>query len=312
MRTETTPATEAVRPVTDVPGPTADPASARMRHDHARGATTHIRPRGRWPSLGLREAWGQRELLGFLLVRDIKLRYRQSILGIGWALLQPLATMAVFTFVFHKVARIEVGDIPYPVFALAGLLPWLLFQTALVRSSESMANHSAVLTKVYFPRLLIPVSTTATAIVDFAISFVVLLVAMGIYAVPFTWRLLTVPLFVAFALASALSVGLWLTALHAKYRDIGQLLPFLVRLAMFVSPVAYPLSTLTDHAPGWARWILAANPMSAVLEGFRWAAVPGSTVDVGAFVVSLATVMILLVTGLLFFRRVERTLADVL
>lgn len=275
-------------------------------------SVTRIRARTGWSALDLAEIWARRELLGFLLVRDLKIRYRQSVLGVGWALLQPLVTMLVFTFVFHRVAGVQVEGAPYAVFSFAGLLPWMLFQTALTRSSESLVNNAGVLSKVYFPRLLIPLSTLASAMVDFGVSFLVLLLLMWGYDVPFTWRLAWVPLFMLYAALAALSIGLWLTALYARYRDVGQLLPFLVRIGMFVSPVAYPLAVLTAKSPPGIRWLLVCNPMSSVLEGFRWAVLGGEGMDPHAFAASASAVAVLLVGGLFYFRRVERTLVDVL
>lgn len=233
-------------------------------------------------------------------------------LGVGWALLQPLVTMVVFTFVFHQVAGVQVEGAPYAIFSFAGLLPWMLFQTALTRSSESLVNNAGVLSKVYFPRLLIPISTLASAMVDFGVSFLVLLILMWGYDVPFTWRLAWVPLFMLYAAMAALSLGLWLTAFYARYRDVGQLLPFLVRIGMFVSPVAYPLAVLTEKSPPGMRWLLVCNPMSSVLEGFRWAVLGSKGMDPMGFAASASAVVVLLIGGLFYFRRVERTLVDVL
>lgn len=271
-----------------------------------------IRPRGRWLALNLGEVWGRRELLGFLLWRDVLVRYRQSALGVGWAVLQPLISMIVFTFVFHRVAGIEVEGVPYAVFSFTGLLPWLLFQTALTRSSESMINYAGVLTKVYFPRLLVPLSTLASACVDFLVAFGVLLVLLALYGVPFTWRLLLFPAFMLYAALAAFSVGLWLTALYVRYRDVGQLLPFIVRIAMFVSPVAYPLTTLTAKAGPVTRWLLLCNPMAAVLEGFRWSVLGTGAMDLPSMATGAVSVLVLLIGGLYYFRSVERTMADVL
>lgn len=288
--------------------PEADSRAARQ----ARTSVVRIHPQSGWSALNLTEVWSRRELLGFLLWRDLKIRYRQSVLGVGWALLQPLVTMVVFTFVFHRVAGVQVEGAPYAIFSFAGLLPWMLFQTALTRSSESLVNNAGVLSKVYFPRLLIPISTLASAMVDFGVSFLVLLILMWGYDVPFTWRLAWVPLFMIYAAMAALSLGLWLTAFYARYRDVGQLLPFLVRIGMFVSPVAYPLAVLTEKSPPGMRWLLVCNPMSSVLEGFRWAVLGSKAMDPMGFAASASAVVALLIGGLFYFRRVERTLVDVL
>jgi lipopolysaccharide transport system permease protein len=271
-----------------------------------------IAPRAGWSAINLGEVWERRELLFFLALRELKVRYRQAALGIGWAVLQPLLTMVVFTFIFHRVAGIQVGGTPYAVFSLTGLLPWILFQTALTRSSESLVNNAGVLGKVYFPRLLIPFATLGSALLDFLISFVILLLMMAAYGVPFTWRLALVPLFMVYASLAALSIGLWLTSLHVRYRDVGQLLPFLVRIGMFISPVAYPLDVLAAKTPAAMRWLILGNPMASVLEGFRWTVLGGPAPDLQLFAVSACAVVLLLVGGLFVFCRVERTLADVI
>ena len=260
----------------------------------------------------LAECWRHRELLFFLAWRDISVRYKQTLLGISWAVLQPVVTMLVFTLIFNRMAGIESGEIPYPVFCFAGLLPWLLFQNALTQSSASIVTESRLLTKVYFPRLLVPLAAVMASLVDFSISFVLLAVMMLYYGMSLGGTLIMLPLFVGMALLSALSMGLWFAALNAKYRDFRYVVPFAVRIWMFLSPVAYPAAELLEKIPQNWRWLYNLNPMIGVIEGFRWALLGGTNPGLGVVATSTALVLLLLFGGLLFFRRMERTFADFL
>ncbi len=262
-----------------------------------------------WTALGLRELWAYRELLYFLTWRDVLVRYKQAVLGVAWAALQPFLTMVVFTLVFNRALGVESPDarIPYTVFSLTGLLPWQFFAGALSRSGVSLVGNASLITKVYFPRLVIPLSAVLAGLVDFLISFVVLLILMAIYGIVPTWQMAFVPLFVLVAITTALAVSLWLSALNVLYRDVQYVIPFLVQLWMFVSPVIYATE---DIPAGPLRVAFALNPMTGVIGGFRWALLgqqfPGTYIWV-----SMATVVLLLVGGAFYFRRMERVFADV-
>lgn len=266
-------------------------------------------PESGWTLVNLREIWAYRELLFFLTWRDILVRYKQAVLGIAWAVLQPLATMVIFTLVFNKVLGVESPDsaIPYAVFSYSGLLPWQYFSGALTRSSGSLVGNAGLLTKVYFPRLVIPMSGVLAGLVDLGISFVVLLCLMAGYGIAPTWHIVFLPLFVLLAMLTALSVSLWLSALNVLYRDVGYIIPFLVQLWMFVSPVIYPISEIPD---GPLRLVFALNPMTGVIGGFRWALL-GQDFPGGLVWISLTVVGVLFVGGLFYFKRMERSFADV-
>lgn len=285
--------------------PAAYPAAHR---DHGHGSSVVlIHPEHGWVSLKLREVWAYRELLYFLTWRDVQVRYRQTALGIAWAVLQPLLTMAIFSIVFGRLANLPSEGIPYPVFCFAALLPWQLFSGALTRAGTSLVGSSNLLTKVYFPRLIIPVSAVAAGLVDFGIAFVVLIVLTVFYGVTPTLAILWIPLLVLFALVAALSVGLWLSALNVKYRDVQHLIPFLVMAWMYASPVAYSANLIPG---GKWRLLYSLNPMVGVIQGFRWVFVGGDPPGQAIFV-SAAVVMLLLLGGLYYFRRMERVFADI-
>lgn len=252
--------------------------------------------------------WRYRELLGFLTWRDLKIRYRQTVLGAAWAILQPLLIMVVFTLFFGQLAKVPSDDIPYPLFSFAGLVPWTLFTYGLQQSSQSLVGNANLLTKVWFPRLVLPLSSVLSGVVDFALSMLVLFAMMLGWGYLPGWRALAMIPLVFLAVASSLAVGVWLSALAVRYRDVRFTLPFITQLWLFATPIAYPAS-LTS---GWKRWLLSLNPMSAVVEGFRWSLL-GSDSSIGPFLaVSTGVVLLAGVAGLLYFRRTELSFADVI
>jgi lipopolysaccharide transport system permease protein len=273
--------------------------------------TLVIEPTRGWANLGLRELWRYRELLYFLTWRDILVRYKQAVLGVAWAILQPVLTMVVFTVIFNKVLGVTSGSygVPYPIFSYAGLLPWQLFSGALSRSGTSLVGNAALVTKVYFPRLVIPTSGVLGTLPDFLISCCVFAVLMLVYGVAPTWNIVFLPLLVLLALVTALGVSLWLSALNVLYRDVQYIIPFLIQLWMFISPVVYPASRI-DTYPGWVQVIYNLNPMTAVIGGFRWALLGQQSPNQLVWV-SAAAVLAVFVGGVYYFRRMERIFADV-
>jgi lipopolysaccharide transport system permease protein len=269
--------------------------------------TVVIRPSKGLVSLNLRDLWKYRELLYFMVWRDIKVRYKQTALGALWALVQPFLTMVVFSVFFGQLARMPSDGIPYPLFAYTALLPWQLFSRALTDSSSSIVTNSNLVTKVYFPRLVFPIAAVVAGLVDFAIAFVLLLGLMFFYGVAPGLAILTLPLFLALAVASALAVGLWLSALNVQYRDVRHTVPFLTQLWMFATPIAYSSSLVPAR---WRVWY-GLNPMAGVVEGFRWALLGQSAEVEPMIVVSTLVVGILLIGGLIYFRQMEKTFADV-
>lgn len=271
-------------------------------------STPHIRIRASqgWSCPNLSELWEYRELLYFLIWRDIKVRYKQTFIGAAWAILQPVVTTVILLVVFSKFAKIPSDGLPYPIFAFTALLPWNLFAGALNRSSGSVVGQSNLIAKVFFPRLIVPLSATFSGMVDFAISFGVLLAMMLWFGIAPTWAVLLLPLFTILALLTALSVGLWLAALNVRYRDIGHAVPLLVQLWMFASPVAYPQSLVPES---W-KFVYSLNPLVGVIEGFRWALLGIERPDFTAVSMSCAIVACLLVAGLYYFKRLEQTFAD--
>ena len=266
-----------------------------------------IRPPKGWAPLNLREFASAHELLYFLVLRNLKLRYKQTALGAAWALLQPLLTMAVFTVVFGRLARLGSDGLPYPVFALAALVPWTYFATALAQAGNSLVDQQQLLTKVYFPRFLLPLAAVIAGLVDLAIAFVLLLVVLWWYGITPSVRLLAAPAFALFAAAAALAPGIWLAALNVRYRDVRHVIPFLVQIWLFATPVVYSSGLIPER---W-RPLYRLNPMVGVVDGFRWMVAPVTHASGGELVISVAAVTILLTAGLCFFRRVERSFADV-
>jgi lipopolysaccharide transport system permease protein len=279
-----------------------------MQTEAATPTQTIIEPPRGFFDLNLRELWTYHELLFFLIWRDIQVRYRQTVLGVTWALLQPLFTMVIFSVIFGSFAKLPSEGVPYPIFTYTALLPWHLFSNALSRSSESVVGESRLLTKIYFPRLIIPLSSVGTGIVDFFLSFIILIVLMIFYAIPFSWKMAAMPLFILLALLSALSVGLWLSALNVQYRDVRHTVPFLVTAWMYATPIAYSATLVPER---W-RALYGLNPMVGVVEGFRWMLLDKPFPDVQMFIVSTAAMLVLLISGLVYFKRMENYFADVI
>jgi lipopolysaccharide transport system permease protein len=266
---------------------------------------------GQTEHLYWRDLWRYRELLFLLTYRDISVHYKQTIIGIAWALIRPLATMMVFVFVFSKIARLPSGDVPYPLLVLAGMLPWQLFASALNESSNSLVNNANLVSKVYFPRLIVPLSALGVSLVDFLICLPVLIGLMFAYQVVPTWRLAFLPLFIGLALAAAYGLGLWLCALNVRYRDVRYMIPFVVQFGLYLCPVGYSSSIVPQE---W-RWVYALNPMAGAIDGMRWSLFgPSAPPPFGelSFAVSLLFVVVLLIGGIRYFRRTERTFADVI
>jgi lipopolysaccharide transport system permease protein len=267
-----------------------------------------IRPESGWFNLDLVGIWQYRELLYFLAWRDIKVRYKQTVLGVTWVVLQPVLTMLIFSIIFGRLAGLPSEGVPYPLFTFAALVPWQLFSYAMTQSSTSLVADQNLITKIYFPRLVIPTASVMAGVLDFAISFIILLGMLLLYNFSLTWRVLVLPFLVLLALATALAVGLWLSALNVKYRDVRYTLPFLTLFWMYATPIAYS-STLIP--PPW-RLLYSLNPMVGVVEGFRWALLDTNT-WVGPMVfVSAVVVILLLLSGLIYFRRMEDGFADVI
>ena len=266
-----------------------------------------IEPPPRWPTLGARELWEHRELLYFLVWRDVKVRYKQTVLGVAWAVLQPLATMLVFSLFFGRLAKMPSDGVPYPLFALSGLVPWTFFANGLAQSANSVVLSQNLITKVYFPRLAIPLASVLAGALDLVLAFALLLVYMLWYGrMPAIQWLAAVP-YAVLALVTTLGVGTWLAALNVNYRDVRYAVPFIVQLWLLATPIAYPSSLLTEP---W-RTVYAVNPMVAVVDGFRWALLGTRPPSAGSIATSCAVALLLLVTGTLYFRRMERWFADV-
>jgi lipopolysaccharide transport system permease protein len=269
--------------------------------------TLRIAPSKGWVSLKLKELWEYRELLHFLIWRDLKVRYKQTALGAAWAIIQPFFTMVVFSLFFGRLAKVPSDNIPYPIFSFAALVPWTFFANGLTQSSNSLVGSANLITKVYFPRLTIPIASVLSGIVDFVIAFGVLLVMMVYYGIAPTLNVLWLPLFLLLALIASLGVGLWLSALNVEYRDVRYVVPFITQFWLFATPIAYPSSLLNQP---W-RTLYGLNPMVGVVEGFRWALLGTNTAPGPMIAVSSAAALIILVTGSFYFRRMEKTFADI-
>jgi lipopolysaccharide transport system permease protein len=256
-----------------------------------------------------RDLWRYRELFYFLAWRDILVRYKQTAIGIAWALIRPLLTMAVFTIVFGRIAKLPSGGVPYPIFVFAAMLPWQFFATALSESSNSLIGNANLISKIYFPRLIIPAGAVITSLVDFLISAFFLAVLMLWYQYPPDWRIVALPLFTAQAFAAAMGAGLWLAALNVKYRDFRYIVPFIVQFGLYISPVGFSTAIVPEQ---W-RMIYSLNPMVGVIDGFRWALLQGAApFQWPGYLLSVGFTISLCVTGIWYFRRTEKTFADVI
>jgi len=265
-----------------------------------------IRPSSAWRMLDLRELWTYRELVYFLTWRDIKVRYKQTAIGIAWALLQPLAIMVVFTIFVGKLAGVAPPSVPYPVFALAALIPWQLFSRAITESTNSLVTDQRLITRVYFPRIIVPIATTLAAAVDFLVSAVLLAILMLVYRVPIHPEIVFLPAFVLLLIIAALGVGFWLSALNVEYRDVAYTMPFLNQFWFFITPVVYPITVVPENL----RVLYGMNPMVGVVEGFRWALLGTENASATLIASSTAVAIVLFLTGIIWFRRRERTFVD--
>jgi lipopolysaccharide transport system permease protein len=282
------------------------PVAAALARSAEAPATVRIEPPHGWLELRLGELWEYRELLYFFVWRDVKIRYKQTVVGIAWIVLQPLMTMGVFTIFFGRLAKLPSQGLPYPVFYFAALVPWTYFATALTSCTTIVVSNQHVITKVYFPRLVLPLAAVCSGVVDFAIGFAVMLVLTLAYGFRPTFATLCLPLLILLALLTALGVGLWTSALNALYRDVASITPFVIQFWMLASPVAYPSSLVPER---W-RWLYGLNPMAGVIDGFRWALTGRGSAPGPMLLVSAALVVVVLLGGLLFFQRVEGTVAD--
>ncbi len=270
-------------------------------------AVVHIAPSRGWAPLRLHELWEYRELLYFLIWRDVKVRYKQTVLGAAWAIIQPFFTMVVFSLFFGRLAQVPSDGLPYPVFAYTALVPWSFFAYGLAQSSDSLVASANLIKKIYFPRLVIPISGVIAGLVDFALAFVVLVGMMLCYGITPTGNVVWLPLLLLLALITALGVGLWLSAMNVQFRDVRYIIPFLTQFWLFATPIAYPSSLLDEP---W-RTLYGINPMAGVVEGFRWALLGTASAPGPIILVSALAALALLISGLFYFRRMEKTFADV-
>ena len=270
--------------------------------------TVVIRPSEGWVSLRLGELWSYRELLYFLVWRDVKVRYKQTVLGAAWAILQPVMTMVVFSLFFGNLAKVPSDGVPYPLFSYAALVPWTLFAFGLSQGANSLVGSQNLIKKVYFPRLAIPFSSVVVSFVDFAIAFAILVVLMVWYQYPPGWPVVLLPFFILLACAAAMGAGLWMASLNVKYRDFRYIVPFIVQFGLYVSPVGFSSSVVPEQ---W-RLLYSLNPMVGVIDGFRWAILGNTTIYWPGFILSVGLVLGLLISGLWYFRQTERTFADVI
>ena len=266
------------------------------------------RPSKGWVALDLRELWAYRELLFFLSWRDIKVRYKQTVIGIAWAVLQPFLTMIVFSLFFGGLAQIDSDGLPYPIFSYAALVPWTFFQTGLIQSSNSLVAGQNLLKKVYFPRLVMPIATVFSSAVDFVLAFAILLVMMLFYQIVPTANIIFLPFFILLAFITSLGVGLWMSTLNVQFRDVRYAVPFLTQLWLFLTPIAYPSSLIENDI---LLALYSINPMAGVVEGFRWALLGTDTAPNLTILVSTAVAILILVSGLFYFRRMEASFADI-
>lgn len=267
-----------------------------------------IRPSKGWVSLDLQALWNYRELLFFLTWRDIKVRYKQTILGALWAIIQPLMTMIVFTLFFGNLAEIPSDDIPYPLFSYAALVPWTFFASGLGKSSTSLVSNANLIKKVYFPRLIIPISNVMSGVVDFILAFGVLLLMMPYFGTVPTINIIYLPFFLLLAFVASLAIGLWLSAMNVQFRDVRYIVPFITQFWLFITPIAYPSSLIKNDL---LRFLYGFNPMAGVVEGFRWALLGTDTAPGIVIIPSTLVTIVLFISGLYYFKRLEKSFADV-
>lgn len=298
--------TELETSVDDRRGVRGDEASASAGLDDRGSHVTVIRPAPRWPHLDVRELWHFRELLGALVVRDVAVRYKQTAIGVAWAILVPFLTMVVFTLVFGKFADFPSKGVPYPIFTYSALLPWTYFASSLTLVSACLTSNKALVTKVYFPRVLLPLAAVTVPVFDFLFASVVLVGMMVWFAVWPSLAVLLAPLFLLMALLTALGTGLFLSAVNVRYRDVPYAVPFVVQIWLYLSGVVYAISALPEH---W-QWVLALNPMTAVINGFQWGVLGTAAPELGKTLVSVASLVLMFVVGLWYFRRSEPRFAD--
>jgi lipopolysaccharide transport system permease protein len=268
--------------------------------------TITIRPSKGWAALNLKDLWNYRELIFFFTWRDLKVRYKQTLLGASWAILQPFLTMVVFSIFFGGLAKVPSDGVPYPIFSYTALLPWTLFSKAMQDASRSLVASANIISKIYFPRLILPLSSVLSGVVDFLIAFVVLIIMMLFYGIAPTANIWTLPFFALLALVTAIGVGLWLSALNVMYRDVGYIIPFLTQFWMYVTPIAYPASMIPEQ---W-KFVYALNPLTGVVEGFRWALLGTGEGPGISLLISASIAILLTISGLFYFRRMERKFAD--
>lgn len=265
-----------------------------------------IEPPSRFWNIRLDELWAYRELLFFLVWRDIKVRYKQTLLGATWAIIQPVTTMIIFSLVFGKFAKVETGDIPYPIFTYAALLPWQLFSKAMTESAMSLVSNGQFITKIYFPRLYIPTASVLSGVVDFFLSFIILIGMMIYYQVTVSWKLLLLPILIIITILVSLSVSLWLSPINVKFRDVRFLLPFLVQVWLYATPIAYPISVVPEN---W-RFYYALNPMVSLIESYRWVILGTEISNTSSILISAILFALILISGLWYFQKTEMTFAD--
>lgn len=281
-------------------------AASRINHQDS-APVIHIEPSKGWVSLRLDEIWAYRELIYFFVWRDLKVRYKQTVMGVSWAIIQPLFTMVIFSLFFGRLAGVPSDGMPYPVFSYAALVPWTFFANALTQASNSLVLNANMVKKVYFPRLTMPTATVFAGVVDFALAFIVLLGMMLFFGILPTVSVIWLPFFLALALTTSLGVGLWLSAMNVQFRDVRYIVPFLTQAWLFATPVAYSSSLIPEP---W-RPLYGINPMAGVVEGFRWALLGTDTAPGPMVIVSTLVALALLVSGAFYFRRMEKTFADV-
>ena len=266
-----------------------------------------IEPSHGWKNLGLHELWEYRELLYFIVLRDIKVKYKQTVIGAGWAVIQPLFTMVVFSVIFGRLANLPSDGVPYPIFSFAGLVPWVFFSNGLTQSSGSLVGGGGLIKRIYFPRLIVPIAGVLSGIVDFFLSFLILLGMMAYFGIVPTVAVIWLPFLLLLAIVTSLGVGLWLSAMNVQFRDIRYAVGFIVQIWLYATPIAYPSSMI----PAQWRALQGLNPMAGVVEGFRWALLGTETAPGSMLMISVPAALVLLISGALYFRRMEKNFADV-